>query len=328
MRRAPRLLRDCGHGRAEGADVVGVDDNGGARERHADDPGVRHEAGGELAWLVGDHAQLVRPVVDQFANRVEVALGQAVDPCPSRARASASRSTSSSTWLETTTVRPVSPSSVNRSIMWRRWRGSRPSSGSSSTTICGFVDERRRQPSRAGACPWSRCGRAACRRGRARPSRGRVRAAASASSRPSTTPRSASRTRRPISTSGTTSCCGTSPRWRNTSTGPRGSSPSRRTVPRDGAARPHSMRITVDLPAPLGPEQRGDAGADREADVADRDDTAEELRNAVELDDRRRSSRHPQARCSGTTRGRSPPTVQKAVAGGEGRQSESRSSRR
>ena len=47
------------------------------------------------------------------------------------------RSTSSSTWLDTTTHRPSAPSCWNSSIMGSRWRGSSPVSGSSSTITSG-----------------------------------------------------------------------------------------------------------------------------------------------------------------------------------------------
>ena len=51
------------------------------------------------------------------------------------------RSTSSSTWLDTTTHRPSAPRRWKRSMRWRRWRGSRPVSGSSSTMTSGSCDE-------------------------------------------------------------------------------------------------------------------------------------------------------------------------------------------
>ena len=46
------------------------------------------------------------------------------------------------------------------------------------------------------------------------------------------------------------------------------------------------MRITVDLPAPLGPSSAVTPAPMVKRDVADGDDAAEELRHAVELDDR------------------------------------------
>ena len=65
-------------------------------------------------------------------------------PCDMTRTCEPSRSTSSSTWLDTITQRPSLPRRRNSATRSARWRGSRPVSGSSRTSTRGVVDDRLR----------------------------------------------------------------------------------------------------------------------------------------------------------------------------------------
>ena len=76
MSRASAFLAIAATDGAEHGDIGGVDDDVARARADADDAAVGHDPGRELAGLVGDDAQLVRAVVDELADGVEVALGE------------------------------------------------------------------------------------------------------------------------------------------------------------------------------------------------------------------------------------------------------------
>ncbi len=56
-------------------------------------------------------------------------------------------------------------------------------------------------------------------------------------------------------------------------------------LPEVGCSRPHSMRMVVDLPAPLGPRKSEDLAAfDVQVDVVHGDEAAEALHQVADLD--------------------------------------------
>ena len=135
--------------------------------------------------------------------------------------------------------------------MWRRCTGSSPVSGSSRISTSGSLTSaaatftRWRIPLEN--CPtglgptWVRStSSSACRAARSGSATPWVRAANSRNS-PA------------LRWSNKASCWGTSDTRPRTSRSERGLAPSTSTVPRDGGVRPHSIRNSVDLPAPLGP---------------------------------------------------------------------------
>ena len=71
------------------------------------------------------------------ARRSRKSPAAASRPCDMTSTCEPSRSTSSSTWLDTITHRPSPPSRRNSATMSMRWRGSRPVSGSSRTSTAG-----------------------------------------------------------------------------------------------------------------------------------------------------------------------------------------------
>ena len=201
------------------------------------------------------------------------------------------RSTSSSTWLETITVLPSSPRRRNNSMDRSRWRGSSPSSGSSRTSRSGSLTRawasltRWRMPLEYGPRGRRSAGSsstdfdglsAAARRARA----------VGAGWRPGRRTRRSSGARRGAPAAERCRCAGSGPGSRV------GSSPKMRTVPCDGLARPHRMRKSVDLPAPFGTEQGGDARADVEAEVGQGHHRAEPFRQLAHLEWSARSRHH------------------------------------
>ena len=195
------------------------------------------------------------------------------------------------------------------------------------------VDERLAPPSPAGACPWSRWRAGGGRRGRARPCASAPRAAASAVGRPWRLAGQARRTRR-RSAPRTPPPAGAPGRPGGRRRGRvRGSCPRTRTGRCDGAGEPAQHPQQVDLPAPFGPEEGGDAGADAERDVGHGHEVAEPLRDVRGLDHgqvRRgtpagcRAATQPAGAGGGSAHGRAPtgsaatggpPTVAAARAG-------------
>ena len=191
-------------------------------------------------------------------------------PLMSTITRSARRSTSLSTCELTITVRPCAPSCLNSAMRCTRCTGSAPFSGSSSTSTCGIAHERGRDL-RALAHALAEGVDAAGRRRRAsRPIAARVSGALAvgdavevgdvahelARGEPGRAPL------RPR---------GPAPARRNTSRSRRGSRPSMRTVPWLTSMRPVIARISVVLPAPLGPSRPVTPGPERAAELRQRD---------------------------------------------------------
>ena len=135
-----------------GADVAGVarDRRGGTRRRRSVSttrpsrrrPARRPPPGPAMSRLASARGRSVRTRMRCGRSSIRSRMARKSPSAASRPWAITStrepkRSTSSSTWLETITHWPSRPSRWNRSIMWSRWRGSRPVSGSSSTSTCG-----------------------------------------------------------------------------------------------------------------------------------------------------------------------------------------------